>query len=89
VLVWRLLSLVQRQEDRLDNLGFGGFFVPLQALEFHAFQDPVFNHETLRRVILDDADSLLVGIFQLPRRGLEVRTRPPRHDLRIDTAQPA
>src|SRR5258705_3227014 len=62
---------------------------PAETFELHADELPVLDDEALRRVILDDADSLFIGVFQLPGRGLEIPTRPSRHDLRIDTAQSA
>ena len=68
---------------------FFGLSVPLQALEIHAGQLPVLDHETLRRVIDQDLDAFFFGILQLPGRSFEESARPPRHHFDIFATEPA
>ena len=63
--------------------------VPFQALELHAGELAVLDHEALGRVIDDDLDAFFLGVLQFPGRGLEVAARAARHHLDVFAAQPA
>ena len=63
--------------------------VPLEDVELHADELPVFDDEALRRVIHDDLDALFLGVVEFPGRRFEVLARTPRHDLDVGAAEAA
>src|SRR6185503_18131422 len=63
--------VIARENDGIDRLRMSSVGVPLQPLEFHSDQFPVFQHEALRGMVDEDFDPFLFGIFQLPGRGFE------------------
>ena len=71
---------------RFRILGLG---VPLQALELHAGELAVLDHEALGRVIDDDLDAFFFGVFELPGRGFEETARAARHHFDVFAAQTA
>ena len=71
------------------TLRFLGVGVPFQALELHAVELAVLDHEALGRVIDDDLDAFFLGVFQFPGRRFEEPARAARHHFDILAAQPA
>ena len=65
------------------------FGVPFEALEFHALELAVFDHEALRRVIDDDLDAFFLGILEFPGGRFEESARAARHHLDVFAAEPA
>ncbi len=61
--------------------------VPLEDVELHPDERAVLDDEALGRVVHDDLDALFLGVLELPRRGLEVLARSPRHDLDVGAAE--
>src|SRR4030095_5209269 len=59
-----------------------------QDLELHARQLAILDDEALRRVVLDDLDAFFFGVFELPRRRLEVFARAASHHLHVLPAEP-
>ena len=70
-----LKELREKVQPDLDDLaGLAPVSLrPLETLEFHPDEFPALYHESLWCMVLDDLDALLLGVFELPRRCLEVR----------------
>ncbi len=81
--------VVGRKEHGFEHARFLGIGVPFQALELHAGELAVLDHEALGRVIDDDVDAFFFGVVQFPGRSFEVAARPARHHFDILAAQPA
>ena len=64
-------------------LDLGAVHLVLEPLELHALELAALDHEALRGVVDDDLDLLLLGVLQLPGRGLEEAARAARHDLDV------
>src|SRR5690606_15697720 len=62
--------------------------IVLEPVETHADQPALLDDESLGRVIDDDLDALLLGILELPVRGLEELARRAGHDLHVRGAEP-
>ena len=63
-------------------------FQRAEALELHADELAVVVDEAHRRVVLEDLDLLLLGVLELPRRGLEVLARLAPDDAHGAGAEP-
>ena len=82
---------VARHDDRLNHRA-GLTPVrrgPLQPLELHADELAVFDHEALRRVILDDVDAFFLGILELPWRRFEKFASATRDHVGVGATEPA
>src|SRR6185369_12862991 len=82
-------DLVARQDDGAGHRADlpAVLLTPFELLELHADELAVLDHEAPGRVILDDVDFLFLRVLELPRRGLEIRTRATRDDGRLDAAK--
>ena len=83
--------VVAGNEDFLDDalaLDVVAIHLVLEPLERHAFQLSVLDDESLRRVVHDDLDVLLLRILELPLGGLEEAPGLARHHLHVLRAEP-
>src|SRR5579862_979326 len=74
--------------DRLFALDPAALELVFHALEAHAGEPTVLDHEGLGGVIHHDLDPLLLGILELPGGGLEKAARLARHHLDALGAEP-
>jgi len=57
--------------------------VVLEFLEHHALEEAALGDEGFGRVIDDDFDVFVLGIFEFPLGGLEELARLARHDFYV------
>ena len=79
----RITSSHGRNSSPSDALGrdAAALELVLHLLEQHAGEPAVLDDERLGRAVDDDLDALLLGVLELPGRGLEEAARLARHDL--------
>src|SRR5690606_22839396 len=85
-------DVVARDQDLVDHAAVEDaaalIDVVLELVETHPHELAVLDDESLRRVIDDDLDALLLRVLELPVGSLEELPRLARHDLHVLRAEP-
>src|SRR5256885_6580996 len=82
---------IARENDGLEHLALllSILLGPAQPVHLHPDELSLLHDTSLWGMVLDDLDAFFFRVLELPRRGLEVRSRTSRDDLDVLAAQPS